>query len=79
MQELQDKLLHIYITDSLKTVAENTSKAPVPGVGVVDYGTILTKRWFDLINPHEEEKPVDDPRTCREITADIFKRIRGDS
>lgn len=77
MQELQDKLLHIYITDSLKTIAENTSKMPVPGIGVVDYGAVLTKRWVNLLDPPKEEKVEEDPRSCREITADIFKRIRG--
>lgn len=77
MQELQDKLLHVYITDSLKTIVENTSKAPIPGVGIVDFGAVLTKRWADLLHPQKEEKTEEDPRSCREITADIFKRIRG--
>lgn len=72
MQELQDKLLHVYITDSLKAIAENTAHA-------VQTGTVITKHWLELTEPKKEEKVEDDPRSCREITVDIFKRIRGGS
>jgi len=67
-----------YITDALKVIVENTSKAPVLGVGIVDYGTILSNSWYDLIQPKEKEEIPKDTRSCQEITQDIFKRIRGE-
>ena len=76
--ENREKLFRMYVTDTLKVIAENTSKSAVPGVGVVDYGAVLTKRWIELaedIQPKSEEK--EDPRTCSEIAHDMWQRIRG--
>jgi hypothetical protein len=78
LQESEDKLRHVYVTDVLKLIAENAQKAAVPGVGVIDVGATLSKRWIDLTQPEkqEPEKP-EDTRSCREITDDIWARIRG--
>ena len=78
MQELDNRLLHVYITDALKVIAENASKSVVPGIGVVDVGSTLTKRWIDMTKPQKPEpKEPEDTRTCREITDGIWQRMRG--
>ena len=51
----------IYVTDALKTTAENTAKF----VG----GNYIKARYFDVIHPKKQ-----DDRTCEEITADIVAR-----
>lgn len=78
--EGQERLYRAYVTDALKTIAENTSKAAIPGVGVVDFGTVLTKRWAELAEPEKQKKEEapEDNRPAREIAVDIWARIRGD-
>jgi hypothetical protein len=59
-------------------IAENAQKAAVPGVGVIDVGATLTKRWIELMQPEKQEpEEPEDARSCREITDDIWARIRG--
>lgn len=78
MQELDNRLLHVYITDALKVIAENTSKTYDHGVGVVGIGSTLTKHWIDMTKPQKPEpKEPEDTRTCREITDGIWERMRG--
>lgn len=44
----------------------------IPGHGAVDYGSAMSKRWADVIDP---PKPVEvDDRPAKEIAADIWKR-----
>lgn len=77
LQESEDKLRHVYVTDALKLIAENAQKAAVPGVGVIDTGATLTKRWIELVHPKPQQEEPEDTRSCREITDDIWARIRG--
>lgn len=42
---------------------------------MVDYGKSMPKRWYDFINPAEEQ-PQEDDRTVTEIAADIFAKMR---
>lgn len=69
-----------YVTDALKAIVENTSRAAVPGVGMVDVGVRLKERWYDIaLEQKKEKKPVEDDRPCAEIAADMWSRIRGHS
>ena len=71
----EEKLYRVYVTDALKAIAENTTH--FAGLdGIVDYGTSLSMRWIDALEPHEEVKEKDD-RSCNEIVHDIWERING--
>lgn len=61
----------IYVTDALKSIAENT-KFHVASQGMVEHGFSMSARWVDGIFGSNEE-PEDD-RPCEEIAADIWKR-----
>ena len=52
---------HIYVTDALRIVAENTAKFAS--------GNYIKARYSDMIEPKKQ-----DNRTCEEITADIVAR-----
>ena len=76
--QTEEKSWRVYITDALKAIAENTSHYLIPGIGVVDHGTVLTARWTDATKQteKEEEEPEED-RSCGEIAHDMWQRIRG--
>lgn len=59
-QEQKEFAYHVYVTDSLKLIAENTAKYAG--------GIHLTKRWADIV----EQKPAD-TRTGAEIARDVIK------
>ena len=67
-----EKSYQIYVTDTLKAIAENTART-------VKNGATMTKRWIDVIEP---PKPIkEDNRSCEEIVGDIWARAfskRGD-
>lgn len=68
----EEKSFRIYVTDALKAIAENGMHFVIPGHGAVDYGSAMSKRWADVIDP---PKPVEvDDRPAKEIAADIWKR-----
>ena len=71
----EENAFRVYITDALKAAVENTTHFIVPGHGAVDYGASMRSRWADIIKPPEPERP-EDPRSCEEIAADIFKRAK---
>ena len=62
------------MTDALKAIAENTTHY-VGADGMVDYGSSLSMRWIDVLEPQQEEE-VDD-RPCEEIVHGIWERIRN--
>ena len=64
------------MTDALKAIAENTTH--FAGLdGIVDYGTSLSMRWIDALEPQKEEAVEEDDRSCTEIVDDIWERIRN--
>ena len=65
----EDYVYRAYISDALKCIAENTMHFAG--------GSSMTKRWVDVVETKEPEP--EDPRPCKEIAADIFKRIRGEN
>jgi len=76
LKRREEKLYKIYVTDALKAIAENTTH--YLGMSeMIDYGTSLSERWIDVLEPQEETE--DDTRTCEEITHGIWSRIRNDS
>lgn len=71
----EEKLYRVYVTDALKAIAENTTH--FAGLdGIVDYGTSLSMRWIDALEPQQQEVEEDD-RSCTEIVDDIWERIRN--
>lgn len=66
----------MYVTDSLKAIADNTTHFISLGE-VVDYGSTLASRWIEIIeqNPEKDPEP-EDTRSCAEITEGIFARAR---
>lgn len=58
-----DKSYRIYVTDSLKMIAENTSKYAG--------GSSFSIRYIDLI-----KKPVNEPRTSEEIISGIKGKLK---
>ena len=83
-KEAKETLFRMYVTDALKVIAENTSHFLIRGVGAVDYGVTMSKRWVEMELPQpEEKKPTrpnaeDDPRPCWEIATEMWTRIRGE-
>ena len=72
----EEKLYRVYVTDALKAIAENTTH--FAGLdGIVDYGTSLSMRWIDALEPQKEEAVEEDDRSCTEIVDDIWERIRN--
>lgn len=68
-QKQEEKAYKIYVTDALKVIANNTAG------GEARY--MIQRRWVELLEPVESEEAEQDPRSCEEIAADIWKRIRG--
>lgn len=56
-----------YVTDALKAITENTMRRLVPGVGAVEYGSYIQKRWYNQEEPKEE-------KTGDEIAEEIIRR-----
>lgn len=77
----KDRLFQAYTADALKAIAENTSRYFIPGVGAVQWGTTMKNSLsteFGFKAPEPPEKAKDDPRSCAEITAGIWQRMRGE-
>lgn len=69
----EEKSYKIYVTDALRAIANNSAQAAVEQRSYAS----LTKRWADIIEPQEEPQDIEeDARSCEEIAADIWKRIR---
>lgn len=72
----EERIYRIYITDALKVIAENTTH--FAGVDeFIDYGSTMSMRWADVLEPQKEE--VVDDRPCADIAHEIWERIRGTS
>lgn len=70
--QTEKRALDIYITDALKALVNNTAQE-----GLKDRSyTQLTMRWLDMIEPQKQTKPIEDNRSCKEITANIWDNIR---
>lgn len=74
LKRREDKLYKVYVTDALKAIAENTTHY-LGATEMMDYGSSLTMRWIDVLEPKEEVK--EDNRPCTEIVHDIWERING--
>ena len=75
-----DKAVYLaYITDALKSISENTTRFAVPGVGIIEHGLKMPKRWVDLQMRGSNAKPEKDNRSAHEIAETMWSRIRGDS
>lgn len=48
-------------------MTENTMRRLIPGVGAVDYGTYMPKRWYI-------QEEAQDERTGDEIAEDVIRR-----
>ena len=69
-----------YVTDALKAIAENGTRYVVPGVGLVEQGMAMSRRWLDLLEGKPEEKDVLEyvtEESCVEFATSMWDRIRG--
>ena len=73
LKKQEDKLYRVYVTDCLKAISENTTHL-VGANGVVDYGSKMNARWYDLAFPLKEveEEKQEDTRTCEEIVDAVW-------
>lgn len=69
----EEKSYKIYVSDALRAITNNCAQVAVEQRSYIS----LQKRWIEIIVPQEKPQEIDDPRTCEEITNDIWKRIRG--
>ena len=60
-EKAKTDVYHIYVTDALRIVAENTARYAG--------GNYIKARYADIIEPKKQ-----DSRTCEEITADVVAR-----
>lgn len=63
-KEQQEKAYHIYVTDCLRVITENTAKQ--------GGGSYIKLRYADVIEPHKEET-----RTAEEIITSLKEKLRG--
>lgn len=70
----EDKAYRVYVTDCLKAIAENGTHL-VGASGVVDYGSKMNIRFFDIISPPDEteQEEVEDTRTCADIVDSVWE------
>lgn len=72
----QDQAYRIFVTDSLKSIVENTGYHATLD-GIVPYGVTVKSRWIDIIQGKtlSEKKPDEkaDNRSCEEVVADIWR------
>ena len=65
LKKQNDKLYQVYITDTLKMIAENTSNfagGKAPGI-----------RWIDAMN--DMEKPKEEEKTAEEVIDHIKEKL----
>lgn len=73
LKKQEEKAYRVYVTDCLKVIGENGTH--LVGVnGVVDYGSKMSARWYDLVYPEKEieEEKQEDTRTCEEIVDSVW-------
>ena len=73
--QTEEKIFRTYVTDAIKALVENSTHYLIPGYGVADYGITLTSRWADGPAERAPEPPADD-RSCAEIAAGVWERMR---
>lgn len=64
-KEMEDHTYRVYVTEALKSIAENTARA------VISDGKSLTKSWYEIIDIDRPEEPA---KTGDEIALDIMTR-----
>ena len=75
LAQTEEKRYRTYITDALKALVENSTHYLIPGQGAVDYGITLVSRWAEGPAEPTPEPPEDD-RSCAEIAAGVWERMR---
>jgi len=62
--KVKDEMYRVYITDALKTITENTAK--------IAGGSSMKRRWFDIVNPKNEE-PMQPKDVCDFVQSALYK------
>lgn len=75
--QIDELVFRAYVTDAIKAIATNTMRHAVPGVGMVEDGVSMRNRWIELQHPEPAKEKPEDTRSCEEITADMWTRIKG--
>ena len=63
-------MYRVYVSDALQTISENTGMA-------IPKGRYMAQRYADIVYTDRTERE-EDPRTCEEIVADMWKNLRGE-
>lgn len=72
-RQSEEKSYKIYVTDALRAIANNSAQPALKEQSYIS----LKSRWIEVITAEKETQSVeDDPRSCEEIAADIWTRIR---
>ena len=73
LKKQEEKAYRVYVTDCLKANCENGTHL-VGANGVVDYGSKMSARCYDLVYPEKEieEEKQEDTRTCEEIVDSVW-------
>lgn len=69
----EEKSYKIYISDALHALVNNSAQVAVEQRSYIS----IKKRWIDVVISKRSPQKVDDPRSCKEIVSDMWKRIRG--
>ena len=79
--EQKERLYRIYVTDSLQSIVENTALRFPFNAEPFKYGQEMSARWLEMVEPkpRKREEPKEDNRTCAEVAAEIWSRMRGET
>ena len=80
-RQAERKALITYVTDALYAISENTYYK-VGLNGALEAGRRLSKRWIEAAGELQEKaagepEKQEDERSCGEIAADMWARMRG--
>ena len=81
-RQAKEKALETYVTDAFYAMTENTFYK-IGIHGAVEAGRRLDKRWIEIRDDvagktaEKPEKEQEDERSCGEIAADMWARMRG--
>jgi hypothetical protein len=74
----KEKTYRIYVTDCLKVISENTTHL-MSNKGIVDCGSHMTQRWYDIVNVDiEEQKKIEEfnNTSTDDFVDDIWSRMK---
>lgn len=65
-EHLREQSFRVYLTDSVRLACENTAK--------IGGGSLISKRWADIIESQNKGAHAHDTRSPEEIIADVVEK-----